>query len=194
MKTSNTFTKHYIRNFDKKVKQFNHSRQLPDHLGELIGGKKKVRIAEVASALVNTIGDTWPNTDVEVVCSDRYGREFMQIWKDNGVEPLHPIYTQNMHSLTYRTNSFDIVHCRNALDHTLFPKKAIKELQRVSRGYVYLEHAPFQRKTYGGHHYWDVLLDEFGMTVFRGKKEEFILHDFKSHINKDGHIVSIWRK
>lgn len=171
---------------------FNESCQLPHYFEPLIGDKKKVKIAEVAAGLVNTIGDTWPGVDVEVVCSDKNADNFNMMWEEKGIKPLHPITHEDVEKLSYEDNSFDIVHCRNALDHTRNPFTAIEEFKRVSKEWVILLHAPDQMIRYGGHHYWNVRLDG-DKTVFYGRYGGFILNDFESHF--DGElIVSIWRK
>lgn len=188
-----SYTKHYERNFQKKVDQFNRSMKLPDYFAPMIGDKKRVKIADVGSALVNTLGDSWDGVAIEMFCSDKYADDFNHLWKKNKQKPLHLIEYQDMEFLTYAGNFFDIVHCRNAIDHTKDAITAIDELKRVSKEWVYLEHAPNQKSTYGGHHYWDVTIEE-DRTKFSNGKTWIYLRDFKSHINSDGHIVSIWQK
>ncbi len=169
-----SFTQHYRNTFDKKVKQFNHSFQLPDYFGEMIGDKKEVKIAEVGCALVNTIGDSWPDTEVEIFCSDKYASEFNLLWKEQKKTPLHCIDIADVEDLIYPTDTFDIVHCRNVLDHTEDPVRAIEEMKRVSKEWVYLAHAQNQMDTYGGHHMWNVRYEN-GECVFYGKEYSFIV-------------------
>ena len=184
--------KHYRNTFDKKVKQFNHSFQLPDYFSEMIGDKKKVDIAEVGCALVNTIGDTWPGVDVHVACSDKHADAFNDLWVKHNETPLTPIEFQDMEAFTYDSDSFDIVHCRNALDHTEDALRVVEEMKRISKEWVYLLHAPNQRSTYGGHHYWDIRLED-GKTVLYGKEYSIVLHGFKSYLDDDGLIVSKYK-
>ena len=189
----NSHTKHYWNTFDRKVKQFNKPAQLPEYFAEMIEGKDTVYIAEVCCGLVNTIGDSWPDKKIYVTCSDSNADSFNSMWEEKGITPLHPIKKENIEELHYYQNLFDVVHCRNALDHTEDPLRAISELKRVSREWVYLLHAPDQMSTYGGHHKWDIRLED-GKTVFYGKEYSFILNGFKSYLDKDGLIVSIWKK
>lgn len=180
-----SFTEHYRRTFDKKERQFNKSFQLPDYFADMIGDKKEIRVAEVGSAMVNTIGDTWPGVDVQIHCSDAYAEDFMQLWVDNGKHPLHKIHQENVESLTYDANSFDIVHCRNVLDHIEDPIRAIGEMKRVSREWVYLAHAVDQMDTYGGHHKWNCRFEN-GECVFYGKEYSFVVDGETSF---DGELV-----
>jgi len=187
-----SYTKHYERKFDVKVKQFNHSMELPEYFEPMIADKQRVRIAELGCALVNTIGDKWKDVKVEIECSDKYADDFNFLWDLNGVKPLHPIIYQDMEFLTYGGNSFDIVHCRNALDHTPDPVTAIEEMKRVTKEWIYLEHAQNQKSTYGGHHYWDITLED-GECKFSNGDTWFFLRGFKNYMKGDL-IVSIWQK
>ena len=182
----NTFVKHYERTFDRKVKEFNKSSLLPDYFAEMIGDKKQVRIAEVGCALVNTIGDTWCGAQVYIKCSDKYADEFNALWKSKGKRPLHRIYKEDVESLNYASNVFDIVHCRNVLDHTEDPKRAIEELKRVSKEWVYLAHAQNQMDTYGGHHTFNARYEN-GQCVFYGKEYSFVIECESCHF--DGELI-----
>ena len=123
----NSQTKFYQSRFNKKVKQFNVHSPLREYLADLIDGDE-VTIAELACGLVNTIGDTHLNTKVSLTCSDVYADQYNDMWAEHNMKPLHPIEYQDMENLTYEDNTFDIVHCENALDHTEDPYKAVEEM------------------------------------------------------------------
>lgn len=160
---------HYKRTFDKKCKQFNKPAPLVDYLGELIT-TDTVRIAELGAGPVVTIGNEWPNTSIEIVASDEEWVRYSEMWQE---EQLIPIEYQNMEALTYPDDSFDIVHCRNALDHTPNAYQAVAEMQRVCKpgGHVVLLHAESQKEIYGGHHYHNIEdLDLDGFTLYKEGK------------------------
>lgn len=174
----------YVKKFDRKIKQYNHSFQLPDYFGPMIGDKKEVRIAELGAALVNTIGDSWPGVKVTVIASDVIQPEYKKLLDMHNVTLHTPIEYQDMESLTYQDESFDIVHCRNAVDHTPDIHKAISEMMRVCKkgGWVYLAHSPSQKTRFGGHHYWNI-------------EEVKLPEGFNTYENKDeGLIISTWQK
>ena len=88
---------------------------------------------------------------------------------------LYPgVELQDMEKLTYPDDSFDVVVCINALDHTKNPRMAITEMIRVSRGLVYIDCALMQLSQSGGWHYWDVQED----GTFTSKSDEFNIKDF----------------
>lgn len=74
----------------------------------------------------------------------------------------HPGATlENMEKLTYEDNSFDLVVCINALDHTQDAWTAVTEMIRVCKpkGWVYIDCALIQHTTSGKNHFWDALED-----------------------------------
>ena len=53
----------------------------------------------------------------------------------------------DMENLTYEDNSFDVVVCVNALDHTKNPLVALHEFYRVAKKYIYIDCALIQKPT-----------------------------------------------
>jgi len=182
----NSHTKYYWKKFDKKVDMFNKSSKLLDYFGPMMEGDT-VRIAEVGCGLVNTIGDSWPNVDVHVVCSDINADSFNSMWEEMKKKPLHKIHKEDVEALSYKEGEFDIVHCRNALDHTADPLRAIGEFKRVAGRFVYLCHAERQRELFGGHHLWDVKYED-GKCYFYGNEYSFFLSDLWK-VSFDGEFV-----
>lgn len=62
----------------------------------------------------------------------------------------------DMENLPYEDNSFDLVVCINALDHTKDAQRAVEEMIRVSSKWVYIDCALIQHTTSGKGHYWDM--------------------------------------
>jgi ubiquinone/menaquinone biosynthesis C-methylase UbiE len=171
----------YVDKFARKLLQFNKSMPLPEYFAPLIGDKKEVVIAELGAGPINTIGNYWKSVKVTVIPSDKKVAEYQVQWEKYLARPLVPVVYQDMEALTYNNETFDIVHCRNSVDHTLNPLVAIQEMKRVCKkgGWVYLAHAPSQKTEYGGHHYHNF--------------EELDLPEFNSHMENDL-IISTWQK
>ncbi|OHA15778.1 MAG: hypothetical protein A3A10_00045 [Candidatus Tagabacteria bacterium RIFCSPLOWO2_01_FULL_42_9] len=197
-----TTLRFYRMKFKVKLDRFNHQAELPDYFGPMIGDKKEVTIAELATGPICTIGNLWKNIKVRLYASDILQNEFASLWKEHNAIPVIPVEYQNIEHLAYPDNFFDIVHCVNALDHTLNPKQALKEILRVCKpgGWIYLRHSPDQMKKYRGMHAWDINMVD-GETVFSNEKEKFLLSEFGDFKTRAGHefkrkdlIVSILHK
>jgi len=185
----------YIRKFARKLEQYNKPAQLPDYFKGLIGDKKSVTIAEVGAGPINTIGNYWPEVEVNLYASDVLAREYQELWNQNNAVPIVPISYQDFEKFDYPDGMFDIVHCVNALDHTKNPRKALAEIVRVCKpgGYIYLRHSPNQMDRFGGHHQWNIYMN-LGDCIFQGKGDAFALgRGFESHM-EDDLIVSICKK
>ena len=187
----------YRAKFRSKLALFNKEAELSDYFGPMIGDKKEVKIAELAAGPICTIGNYWKDIKVDIYASDVLQNEYAPSWDKYKATPIVPVRYQDMENLTYPNEYFDIVHCVNALDHTLDPKKAIKEILRICKpgGWIYLRHAPDQRKRYRGIHAWDANMVD-GDCVFSNPQEKFSLKEFggfKTNIEqglKDDLIVS----
>ena len=103
-----------------------------------------------------------------------------------------------MESLAYPDDTFDIVQCINALDHTKDAEKALKELVRVAKKAVYIDCSLDQHSTTGGWHYWDAKED----GTFTNGTTSFDLKDYGfklEYINSGGerrynHIIARLKK
>ena len=127
-----------------------------------VGDKKEVKIADIGSGPLPRIGRYLEGVKVEVYSSDK--------------QNFTGIKYQDMEKLTYSDNSFDIVYCSNALDHTKDALSAVKEMIRVCKvgGIVYIECWLDQLST-GYKHYWDAKEDGLFVNRIGGK---FDLKDF----------------
>ena len=84
---------------------------------------------------------------------------------------------QDMENLSYEDNSFDIVHCRNALDHTKNAQKALEEMIRICKpgGTVFIKCWLDQKDT-GYKHYWNAKEDGTFEGGFSLKDYGFKIH------------------
>lgn len=168
--------KHYTRTKDKKIAQFNKQRPLEGYLLPYLPAGD-VSILDVGAGPVVTIGDTVEGRTVQITACDNLAKEYADIYPGMN----HPVEYQDMEELTYKSDSFDIVHCRNALDHTPDAFNAVQEMKRVCKpgGWVYLLHAEGQKRLYGGHHYHNA--------------EDWVFPGFA--VTRDGKwVIHIWQK
>ena len=161
-----------------KAKTFNCVSQLDEYIGEMIGDKKEVNIADLGAGVISTTGQTWPGVKVNLYPSDIMKEEFDEFYQDWGIKRLVPMEKQDMEHLTYPNGFFDIVHCSNALDHCHNPRLAILEMVRVCKvgGWVYLRHTPNEgeRHNYTWQHQWNIEMvgDD---CKFWNKKDSFMM-------------------
>jgi SAM-dependent methyltransferase len=162
------------------IDTFNKPVRLVDELLPFIEGKKEVKIADIGSGPVSSIGSYLPGVKVEVYPSDTqdftsWWQKRREWWKDDDLKPYIPVEVQNMEKLTYPNNYFDIVWCHNALDHTRNAEIAVKEFKRVCKkgGWIYIMCSLNQLDT-GYLHFWNTKKD----GVFDNYKERFDLKDY----------------
>jgi len=145
----------------------------------MIGDKKEISIADVGAGMFSTTGNTWPGVKIKVHPSDFLADEYMEVLEKFNIKPLFPIEEQVMEQLTYRDNSFDIVHCVNALDHVDNPYKAVEEMYRVCKpgGWIYLRHYfnTASKQKYRGMHHWNISMTINYDCIFMGKEKYFLL-------------------
>jgi len=173
--------------FAKEGIVLGHPFQLRPYLGVLIEDKKEVNIADIGSGAITLIGHIWKDVKVNVFPSDIMANEFKKILTKFNISSIVPVEEQDMSKLTYKDNFFDIVYCSNALDHTLNPILAIKEMIRICKpeGYVYLRHARNEgkREKYGHLHRWNICPTIEGDCLFweLERKNDFLLSSINSN-------------
>lgn len=175
------------------IEEYNRIFPAPYYFSQIFSHKhiSEAKIADLGSGPVCTLGSLWGNVKLTIVASDILAEEYTQAATDLGCKLLIPIEYQNMESLTYLDNSFDLVHCVNALDHTPDIEKALGEMLRICKpnGYIYLRHAHNQKSAHHGNgHYWDAK----GNFFTNGQKT--VTLDGFNTVDDGYYIVSIKRK
>ena len=148
-------------------------------------------IADIGSGPVCCIGNMLDGQPLSITASDVCQRQYTELLGEQKL--IVPVEYQDMEHLTYKTNTFDVVHCANALDHTPRADLAIEELKRVckSGGVVILRHMPMQRKRYAGHHFWNIYVEK-GTTMM---SNDVITMAIQGRTWNDGLIImtEIWK-
>jgi ubiquinone/menaquinone biosynthesis C-methylase UbiE len=102
-----------------------------------------VKILDIASGQTPKLTSAY--MEIEVVACD--------------IQPNEAVELQDMEKLTYPDDSFDLVICINALDHTRDAHEAVRQMLRVSKGPVYINCALNQMTRHRKKHYWDAKED-----------------------------------
>ena len=192
----NLTTYFYRTRFPRKERKFNRPRPLAPYLLPFIGTKTSVMIAELGAGPINTIGNVLPGVDVNIRASDVMWPEFEKTWIASEKTPLVPIEYQDFENLTYADETFDIVHCANAIDHTKDVVKALEEMHRICKpgGWIYLRHATYQMLHYAGGHYWNIAMVD-DCCVFQNKRTAFVLGPtFDVSVLENEEVVAVYHK
>ncbi len=123
-------------------------------------------ILDVGAGPMTILGKMWRGTPVTLVAVDPLASTYDRLLAQFGVVP--PVRTITGHverlSESLETDFFDLVHMRNALDHSYDPLEGIKQMLSVAKtgAPVVLQHArnEAERENYVGFHQWNI--DERG--------------------------------
>jgi SAM-dependent methyltransferase len=123
-------------------------------------GKEDLSILDVGSGPVPGIGYKLEGIALRITAVDPLASIYQDILTRHGLNPPVPPTFAPAEELSsfFEPNSFDIVHCRNALDHSFDPLRGINEMLKVVRvgGTVLLRHHQNEAenaKYNGFHHY-----------------------------------------
>ena len=132
---------------------------------------------------------------IHITACDLLADDYNRMMQKENITPLIPVEGLDMSKMSYADNSFDIVHCNNALDHTLNPERAVQEMIRVCKhgGYVYLRHYHNvgENNNYTGLHFWNICRDGNGCRIWNQKHELFINIPTTY---EDNMVVSVYQK
>lgn len=146
---------------------------------EMLNGKTQGQIADVGSGPVSCIGHYLPGGNVLYVPSDLLAEEYAELYKYHGLVPPVAPTKQDMTKMTYSDNLFDIVYCRNAMDHCKDAKAALREMYRICKpgGWIYLWHFENVGKMMGyrGMHGWNIEYEKGQSVRFWNKMNSFYL-------------------
>lgn len=171
--------------------EYNRDFPAPYYFGRFIKRKSSVKVADLGSGPVCTVGNLWGKTKIEIYASDILANEYNKIIDKLGIKLKTPVKYQNIEKLDYPDQYFDIVHCVNALDHVKDIKRAINELKRICKkdGYIYLRHGHKQKTVNNdSNHHWDCTTKGFT------NGEELITLDGFYTFDDGYYIVSIMKK
>lgn len=181
-----------IKFWKEYLKTYKGAGDIYEEFGEFLSKHKVSGILDVGSGAVNVLGNTYNGKKYNIKYTDGLANEYQKLTDT-------PVEYADMCNLQYKDNSFDVVHCSNALDHSQAPLKALEEMKRVCKRFVFLRHFVNVGKIeqYKGMHQWDI--DEFsgGLSIGAGaicvNFPEFYSYRRRNHEGID-FIYAIYRK
>ncbi len=180
--------KHYRRKIKRKADEWNREFHLQPHLEKFVHGKPEVAILDVGSGPFPTVGTLHDHMKISLRACDILAKQWEELFEEAGISPVHPVEYADMEEMPYASGTFDLVHCRNALDHTEDPMKAISEFLRVckSGGVIFLEHFENEgrQQSYLGQHFWNIQqLGGGNLCRIWNEEQEFFLTDVLGDIS-----------
>jgi SAM-dependent methyltransferase len=173
----------------------------PDDYAERMGGKKEfphrlaslfdvgqhIDVLDVGAGPVSILGPKCTRNSVTITATDPLADAYDWIFERNGLQP--PIRTKFAPAedlISYfPVNSFDLVYCRNALDHSFDPVRGIECMLAVCKpeGFVVLEHYnnEAEKAGYEGLHQFN----------FDGENGDFVVWNKKYRCNVTAHFARI---
>lgn len=148
-------------------------------------------ILDVGAGPMTILGKMWRGEPVTLIAVDPLATIYDRLLDRFGVVPPVRTITGHVERLSESLDaaSFDLVHMRNALDHSYDPLEGIRQMLTVAKtgAPVVLRHArnEAERESYVGFHQWNV--DERGGRMVLWNKSTTI--DVNDALGSDVHVT-----
>lgn len=134
----------------------------------------QARVLDVGAGPVTVLGHAAPaGTAIEIIATDPLAEAYARLHARHGLTSPNTTrfaFAEYL-SAQFEPESFDIAHCRNALDHAIDPMTGLIEMLRVVKpgGLVVLEHARNEAESqgYGGFHHHNFEVREGRFVIWR---------------------------
>jgi SAM-dependent methyltransferase len=167
--------------------------------------RSPVRILDVGSGPATNVGKHCDDLKIVVEACDPLAFAYERILTAAGVEPVVRTQFAVAEDLStfFELSLYDLVHCRNALDHSFDPMRGIVEMLKVTRpgGAVVLRHHKneAEREDYAGFHHYN-FDEQDGAFVIWNKSERWVPADSMpiatrfEIVESSGDVVVVIRK
>ncbi len=119
-------------------------------------------ILDVGAGPMSILGKTWRGEPITLIAVDPLAESYDRLLAQSGVTPPVRTITGHVERLgdSFEPDFFDLVHMRNALDHSYDPLEGIRQMLNVAKvgAPVMLWHFrnEAERENYVGFHQWNV--------------------------------------
>lgn len=146
----------------------------------------KAKILDVGSGPISVLGKKHAGQRLDITACDPLADHYALIASDFGVERAIPIVRAFAEDLSayFEPDQFDLVHCQNALDHSMEPLRAVLQMLIVTKpgGAVLLRHQlnEAENENYSGFHQWN----------FDAEDGRFIMWNKQQRLDVNEHVAS----
>jgi SAM-dependent methyltransferase len=152
-----------------------------------------IKILDVGSGPLTKLGKVHPAKTLSITAVDVLAAEYDRLLKQFNITPL--VRTQygvaEKLQQQFGTETFDIVHAQNSLDHTSEPLMGLREMLAVTKrgGYVVLLHAENEGKneSYKQLHKWDFTCER-GHFIIGGPGRRGPRRDITQHLANEAEV------
>jgi SAM-dependent methyltransferase len=168
-------------------------------------GQPKVRLLDVGAGPLCCLGKISQHAEMEITAVDPMADFYDDLLSENQLVPL--VRTQfgmgEDLALQFTSDSFDIVHIQNALDHSLDPVRVTLQMLLVCRlgGYVMLRHAynEAEHERYTGFHKWNLTNDGEAFVVWTPELRTNLTQELapfarSEFLLTDGYLINLFQK
>lgn len=185
----------------------NPAQPVDEFLEQVIGRTRQsvVQLLDVGAGPLCCLGKVSRQSDLRITAIDPLADFYDQMLAANGLAP--PVRTgfgtgEDL-ILQFQPESFDIVHCQNALDHSLDPVRSVLQMLVVCRigGFVMLRHAhnEAENERYQGFHKWNLTNEGEAVLVWNRTArlnlseliKEFAVTEL---LMTDGYLINLFAK
>jgi SAM-dependent methyltransferase len=132
---------------------------------------QSLRVLDVGSGPISTLGVSAKNNPVELVCTDALADDYNVLLDRHGYNNLPRIRKVKGEDLVaqFGVRAFDIVHCANALDHFEDPARSFENMYQTCRPggalvIISVENEG-EREKYQGLHQWNLRAADDGLFL-----------------------------
>ena len=165
-----------LHNREKLARHFAHDTPLQSDLAELLPCYNGVdlKVLDIGAGPVSKVGKIHNGHAIKLVPIDPMANQYRKILMKLNLQPKYWTCYGEGEKLSeqFEESSFDLIHARNSIDHSLNPMKVIEEAISVLKPnhYFYLNHYQNEGKAaeYYGLHQWNFDIED-GNFVIRNR-------------------------
>ena len=167
------FTNHFD-SYQEPYQKWMIRRPIRQELACLFGSKESVRVLDVGCGPITTLGCYLPEVDVHFDAVDILADVYNDLIDEFGFQiPVRPIQGSAKDLVRlFGRDRFDLVHCRNSLDHMEDVQSALRAMVAVTKpgGFIHIEVYDHEGRAnrYEDMHQWDIYLSDEGVLTLAG--------------------------